>query len=908
MKRRAEDDLNGSGSGRASPKKFKKTALSPKAARKRFRDGLFDKSVLDTYTKAYAASTPYKHAVIHKLVNDALLRSVREEVCCNVQFTPKETDIYKIHQSGDLANLDGLDDESLSKLPSLLALRDAIYSDTFRNYISDITGCGPLSGTKTDMAINVYTPGCFLLCHDDVIGTRKVSYILYLTDPDKPWQPEWGGALRLYPVQEYEDYKGDVAKTPLPDPTKIIPPAWNQLSFFAVQPGESFHDVEEVYYPETQEQLARDHGRVRMAISGWFHIPQLGEEGYVEGEEEKNAQNSSLMQLQGNPAQYDAPQPKPIPVATNPFSSSRQSDFQEADLEFLLQYMSPVYLTPDTLEQIADQLDRDSTITLEHILCPRFAQRLKAYIEEQEKMTLPKKTADIEKSTPWKVAKPPHKHRFLFQRPSEPDELRALREVTPITELIDTLLPSRPFRQWLQIATRCVVKDHEVIARRFRRGFDYTLATGQDGEALRLELGLGMTPTPGWGDDDEDQDEEGGDGEYPDEEEEGEGGDEEEAKAAKEEAAVEEAAEEAAAVREEEEAAQEEAADKEDAAEEEAAVKEEEAVKEEAAEEETVKENAKEEAAVQEDTAAREEPAAREEAAAQAPAKEEPTGEARSEPADPETAEPETAEPETAEPETAGPETAGPETAGPETAGPETAEPETAGPETAEPETAEPETAGPETAELETADPETADSEAETELADSEQRPTSAAITQNTSENGESEAETELAESEGGPTSPQSDQQTSTANKGKAIAAQEPAPEPAPRSHQTRASDHVFVNAGDIDVGGLEIYMAAPDKKDEDVAIYRSDADEAVLFYQPPTWNKLTIVLRDAGILKFVKFVGKKAKGDRWDISATFNIDDVAEGSGQQVGVDESDEDPGQGLRFTHSDSDSNSD
>jgi len=34
------------------------------------------------------------------------------------------------------------------------------------------------------MAINVYTPGCYLLCHNDVIGSHKVSYISYLTDPE----------------------------------------------------------------------------------------------------------------------------------------------------------------------------------------------------------------------------------------------------------------------------------------------------------------------------------------------------------------------------------------------------------------------------------------------------------------------------------------------------------------------------------------------------------------------------------------------------------------------------------------------------------------------------------------------------------------------------------------------------
>lgn len=104
----------------------------------------------------------YKHAVIQNLVNDTLLRNVRNEIREHISFTPKETDIYKIHQSGDLANLDGLDDSALKRLPSLLTLRDALYSSAFRKYLASITGSGPLSGLKTDMA--VVSLNCFL-CH-----------------------------------------------------------------------------------------------------------------------------------------------------------------------------------------------------------------------------------------------------------------------------------------------------------------------------------------------------------------------------------------------------------------------------------------------------------------------------------------------------------------------------------------------------------------------------------------------------------------------------------------------------------------------------------------------------------------------------------------------------------------------
>ncbi|KAK2045931.1 hypothetical protein LZ31DRAFT_574935 [Colletotrichum somersetense] len=641
MKRKADSRID----DKKASKKKSKTTLSADVAKSRFRKGLFDKKVLESYTSQYATSSPYKHSVINGLVDDDLLRSVRDEIRENVSFTPKETDIYKIHQSGDLANLDGLDDDALAKLPSLLSLRDAIYSETFRNYVSHITGCGPLSGRKTDMAINVYTPGCYLLCHDDVIGSRKVSYILYLTDPDTPWKPEWGGALRLFPVDERKGKDGEIAKTPAPDHTKVIPPAWNQLSFFAVQPGESFHDVEEVYHAETKQQLEREGGRIRMAISGWFHIPQVGEDGYVEGAEEKQVRNSGLMQLQGNPDQHDTPPARPVKV-DKPKASLE--GFDEAGLEFLLKYIAPTYLTPDTLEQISEHFEENSSITLSNILSRNFSARLREYIESQEKAPLPEGSTAIEKESAWRVARPPHKHRFLYQQPAAVDELRSSQEENPLTELLDHLLPSRQFREWLQVATGTIVESHEFLARRFRRGQDYTLATGHEGKP-RLEFNLGITPSKGWGD----EDEEGG---SPQEQEED---------------------------QDEEEEEEEEADEK-------------------------------------------------------------PNGKGK----------------------------------------------------------------------------------------------------KRSKGKGKDKAK----------------------GKGKGKAKAEPEPEP----------------EEELEVGGHEVYMAGDDgDEDEDAAVYKSSGDDDnILFFQAAAWNKLTLVLRDSGTLRFVKYVGRAAKGDRWDISGALDIKDEDEGDG----------------------------
>lgn len=103
--------------------------------------------------------------------------------------------------------------------------------------------------------------------------------------PTEEWRPEWGGALELYPVK----IGADGTEEPLTVPSNVIPPSWNQFVFFEVQPGHSFHSVEEV--------VVDDGGcdRQRLSISGWFHKAQEGEEGY-EGEEAEKPK-SSLEQL-----------------------------------------------------------------------------------------------------------------------------------------------------------------------------------------------------------------------------------------------------------------------------------------------------------------------------------------------------------------------------------------------------------------------------------------------------------------------------------------------------------------------------------------------------------------------------------------------------------------------------------
>jgi len=145
-----------------------------------------------------------------------------------------------------------------------------------------LTGCGPL-GPKSDMSVNIYAPGHHLLCHDDVIGTRRLSYIVYLTEPGREWRADEGGALELYPMLPAD---GACAEQPSTTPSRFLLPHWNSMALFEVQPGRSFHSVGEVLGE-----------RPRMSISGWFHRPDS---------EPVPAQLASLAQLKDVLSSTDA--------------------------------------------------------------------------------------------------------------------------------------------------------------------------------------------------------------------------------------------------------------------------------------------------------------------------------------------------------------------------------------------------------------------------------------------------------------------------------------------------------------------------------------------------------------------------------------------------------------------------
>ncbi|KAI9280739.1 Oxoglutarate and iron-dependent oxygenase degradation C-term-domain-containing protein [Sporodiniella umbellata] len=419
----------------------KRVKLDKDHVHNKFHRELFSEASIEKIEGDFKASKPYLHCKIDQLMDQDLLVRVRKEILSNLHFTLKETDIYKVNQTGDLANLDGLPSQELEQLSSLFELRNAIYSDEFRGFISQVTDCGPLSAKMMDMSINSYQSGCHLLNHDDVIGTRRVSFILYLTDPQDPWQPRQGGALELYPVLT----KG----IPDNEPTVVIPPQWNQFVMFTVQPGHSFHSVEEVVGAGN-----------RLSISGWFHIPQEGEPGYQPHSEAET--KSSLEQLQE--------EPKDSVDRFQVYSEQAPLDLDASVMKELEAWIHPHYLNTQTLEGVLDKFLDESAV------------QCKAFLNDTQRDALAAATAACDAQDGmgrhgivphgtgvgegWKVQGPPHRLRYMVHTESD-----------TFFHRMHLFFASHAFRLWLKAITDLLPVGYRGETRRFRPGHDYTLAT-----------------------------------------------------------------------------------------------------------------------------------------------------------------------------------------------------------------------------------------------------------------------------------------------------------------------------------------------------------------------------------------------------------------------------------------------
>lgn len=421
--------------------------------------------------KQHDESGPYLHCVIDELCPPGFLRKIHDELTNKMKANFKETDLFKVFQTAELGAID--EKQLEEEMPTMLALRKALYSAEFRNIVQEITGCGNLID-RVDCSCNAYANSCHLLCHDDVIGTRCISYIIYLPDPDEPWTTEDGGAVELFPLDPASVVNTDAGNqgVPLSLPTKTILPIFNSMLFFAVQPGRSYHAVQEVFSKT----------RPRLSISGWYHT--------VDAPVGADRCSLKLIMSYGD-----------APIPTNPFPFSEEElltipkktfTLTTEELSFLQSWMAPEYLTIQGMKNIQKQFIKQSSIQLSNFLLPKKVNTLLRYqlmVDALEEMGLGKPQLHYEKglTEAWELIGPPHKRRYLrYEQGNNQKEKETVNGKDPtevankvgelMHKITSTFLTSKVFAKYLMIISTLTITGERHEIRRFRTGLDYTVA------------------------------------------------------------------------------------------------------------------------------------------------------------------------------------------------------------------------------------------------------------------------------------------------------------------------------------------------------------------------------------------------------------------------------------------------
>jgi Rps23 Pro-64 3,4-dihydroxylase Tpa1-like proline 4-hydroxylase len=185
------------------------------------------------FTDTFRNRKPYPYIQIEDFFDAEIFTGLTHAVG-KLEFFPKSSDLFEFYQTSDLVSITE---------PTLTAFKEYLYSEKFISYIEELTGT-QLS-TKADLFVSIYQDTNYLLPHDDKIGTRKIAFLVYVTE----FSEEEGGALEIW------DNNG---KEPTKIVDKVIPKA-NSMVLFEVS-EKSFHAVEEVTVDKQ-----------RIAITGWYH-------------------------------------------------------------------------------------------------------------------------------------------------------------------------------------------------------------------------------------------------------------------------------------------------------------------------------------------------------------------------------------------------------------------------------------------------------------------------------------------------------------------------------------------------------------------------------------------------------------------------------------------------------------
>jgi hypothetical protein len=77
-------------------------------------------------------------------------------------------------------------------------------------------------------------------------------------------------------------------------------------------------------------------------------------------------------------------------------------------------------------------------------------------------------------------------------------------------------------------------------------------------------------------------------------------------------------------------------------------------------------------------------------------------------------------------------------------------------------------------------------------------------------------------------------------------------------------------------MGGVELEFDESQLSDGDFDT-DSEFEDGPLLHLPVGFNKFLLVLRDPGVMRFVKYLSSSAEGSRWDISAEWEVGQLEE-------------------------------
>jgi len=360
----------------------------------------------------------------------------------------KESDLFRVYQSIDLGNIN--EEDSLI-FPHLTELKDVLYSSQYRAFVERIACLPPRTLTDdVDCAANCHAPGCHLLCHDDVIGTRKVSYVIYLTE--RGWKEEEGGALEIYNHDECA-----TQRVPQAVPCKSILPIFNSMAYFVVRSGISFHSVQEVFGD-----------RPRLSIQGWYHAHDTP----------TDIKDATLSRLKST-AKGEDTEGSFYSFGNENNGVSPDFDLSKVDREFLLKYINESYLSKDSIDEIRERFEEDSSVQLRKFLNKEWTKKLEKAIRVEDSSIGNGKPAldhQIGVSRNWKIVGPAHKQRFLeFSEVDVNDKISSSGSL--LWHIQNKLFQSPPFGRFLKFITSLGMPlGHRGRIRRFRPGLDYTVA------------------------------------------------------------------------------------------------------------------------------------------------------------------------------------------------------------------------------------------------------------------------------------------------------------------------------------------------------------------------------------------------------------------------------------------------